>query len=54
MIFNDGRNIVEWRVDLGSVCSISCIDIYYRSEGICRFNIIFFFKLCKKNDFENY
>lgn len=54
-ISNDGRNTAEWRVDLGSVCSISRIDIYYRSEGIRRFNIIFSFKSCKKkNDLENH
>lgn len=44
-ISNDGKQTAEWRVDLGSVVSISRIDIYYRIEGIRRFHfrIIFVF-----------
>lgn len=43
-ISKDGIDTAEWRVDLGSVCSISRIYIYYRIEGICRFSILFYFK----------
>lgn len=40
MIFLDNKIIiVEWGVDLGSVVSIICIDIYYRIDSFNRFYI---------------
>lgn len=30
---DDGYYTAEWRVDLGRVVSISCINIYYRTEN---------------------
>lgn len=32
-ISDDGKHTAEWRVDLGSVVSISHIDVYYRTEN---------------------
>lgn len=34
MINVGGYYIVEWGVDLGSVFSISCINIYYRIDNL--------------------
>lgn len=38
-ISDDGKYTATWRVDLGGVVSISCIDIYYRTDnqGMCNF-----------------
>lgn len=33
MLSDGGYYIVEWRVDLGSVVSISCINIYYMMDN---------------------